>query len=323
MLPHYEEWLRHGDWRDPAGRCAERSWDRRRSLPRIRIAGWAEGVISRSATRNARETGWTRRRRNSTRWPMRWNGRAAAGTLGHACGSRAAWWKWRTAAPDLAEGPAGPDRPGSKTGARLCSRCAPSTIKNRRRCEVAQSKTTHWREKLPAGEVHTALRTGHCESKAASCRCSIPRGGGCVQVMNARYDFSKHAVRPTWKQVLGELAAEHCRRGRACRAVRERASSEFACDDLGALRTELQTLTAEPGIACGARVPRAASQFDRRPELVESAGRARAAASTGCAASCTICSQAPDGHSIAAISEAVRDMREEADALPEVAARPA
>jgi len=74
--------------------------------------------------------------------------------------------------------------------------------------EQAREKTQNWREKLPANEASAAL------SQAESLERSIfrflnPGFWRLRKVLRQRYDFSKHAIKPTLTQILKDLDAEH------------------------------------------------------------------------------------------------------------------
>lgn len=179
---------------------------------------------------------------------------------------------------------------------------------------AAQRKTTHWRDKLPAEETNTALATA--ERVQGLFGFLNPAWWRLKKVMTERYDFSRHAVRPTWKQVLTDLAAEHAAMGEI-EAVRERCGLEFGSEDLESLRVEIAALSARDSTA--------AAQALRERLLVSENGAALVESLAGLAGGFAMLRRElglllfdPEAHSMGALASAIRDVREESDALPEM-----
>ena len=204
-------------------------------------------------------------------------------------------------------------QPGSDAAAALASACKAQT-KLEKHLAAAQAKTIHWRDKLTPQDAATALT-------------SAPRLQGVFgfvspawwrlrKVLRARYDFSQHAVVPSWEQILGELVAEHAADA-ALAGHRAQWLAEFAADDPRKLAGDLHAL-GDPGAPApvvalragvvssdtagklvadlsglGQRFERLREELD---ELVFHAGRL----------------------SLAGLAAAVREIREEGDALPEL-----
>lgn len=74
--------------------------------------------------------------------------------------------------------------------------------------EAANARTVHWKNKLTAEESWIALPQAQ-GLQANALRWLTPAYWRLRKLLNTRYDFSKHAVRPTWTQVLEDLQAAH------------------------------------------------------------------------------------------------------------------
>src|SRR6185503_9769513 len=73
--------------------------------------------------------------------------------------------------------------------------------------EKASAKTAAWREPLSPDDAQAALQQAHALNSIF--RFFQPAFWRLRTVLNARYDFSKHAVAPTWKKILTDLVAHH------------------------------------------------------------------------------------------------------------------
>src|SRR6185295_13079492 len=128
----------------------------------------------------------------------------------------------------------------------LTKRLAESTagqLKLKESVEKAAKKTVHWNEKLPASEAEAALE------QAKRFQGSIfaffnPAWWRLRRVMSAHYDFSKHAVRPEWTKVLGDLIAEWTARN-ALEEATTQARTQFGSDDLTLLSGEIAALQSD------------------------------------------------------------------------------
>lgn len=103
----------------------------------------------------------------------------------------------------------------------------------------AAARTTHWLDKLSPGDTENALAI------ATKFRGLLgflhPARWQLRKVLQARYDFSKHAVPPPWEQVLSELAAEHAAAA-ALAEVTGRCFKDFASAEPSILGSELKRL---------------------------------------------------------------------------------
>jgi predicted DNA-binding WGR domain protein len=73
--------------------------------------------------------------------------------------------------------------------------------------EKASAKTTAWREPLSPDDAQAALQQARALNSIF--RLFQPAFWRLRTVLNARYDFSKHAVAPTWEKILTDLVAHH------------------------------------------------------------------------------------------------------------------
>lgn len=179
----------------------------------------------------------------------------------------------------------------------------------------AQAKTTHWREKLPASDVADALAQARANENSLF-RFLKPTWWRLKKVLENRYDFSKHAVRPAFSKVLADLEAEH-----TALSTHEEA--------LQAARTEYG---GEPAAVLEALAPLQAPDLEPpalaalRSVVMESGGGAKVVERLSALAPkfgafvAVLEALLTDfqHHSLSEIGEAVRDLREEGEALPEL-----
>src|SRR5262249_5093945 len=64
------------------------------------------------------------------------------------------------------------------------------------------------------------------------------------KTLQARYDFSRHAVAPAWSKVLGDLAAEHAAAA-AYAALRQTAGQQWHTEDAPGVRQSVVALRAD------------------------------------------------------------------------------
>lgn len=74
--------------------------------------------------------------------------------------------------------------------------------------EKAQGVTKSWKDKLPSGDVQAALAVARA-SENSLLRFIKPSWWKFCKVIDARYDFSQHAVAPSYTQILSDLEAEY------------------------------------------------------------------------------------------------------------------
>ena len=77
-----------------------------------------------------------------------------------------------------------------------------------RAVEKAQKRTVHWKEKLSSDDTRLALLTVRRFEKSPLCVFK-PSWWRMRQVLNSSYEFSAHAVKPTWSDILEQLDYEH------------------------------------------------------------------------------------------------------------------
>lgn len=84
----------------------------------------------------------------------------------------------------------------------------------------AQSKTERWRSKLTSDDTAIALEQARRFDGSVS-RFFSPAYWRLRKLLNNSYDFSAHAVQPSWTQVLQQLDVEHERRADRYEALNE------------------------------------------------------------------------------------------------------
>lgn len=194
--------------------------------------------------------------------------------------------------------------------AKLCADHA----KKLKALEAARAKTTNWRDKLPAGETASAL--DQANGLQGFFAFLNPAWWRLRKVLNATYDFSKHAVKPTWVKILSDLAAEQAARAEVD-AVKQRCEEEFTGDDPIALREQLEALSSADNSPAALALREQLISSPQGAALVESlAALAPGFHSLRTELSSTLFE--PESHSLATLSSALRDMIEEFDALPEL-----
>ncbi|MDB6077546.1 MAG: helicase, partial [Akkermansiaceae bacterium] len=180
--------------------------------------------------------------------------------------------------------------------------------------ESAGAKTLHWIDKLPVDDTTNALAVAPKVQGAFG--FLKPAWWRLRKVMKARYDFSKHAVAPTWERLLADLAAEHAVVAELA-SIRARSLKDFTAenpatfgDDLRALvaadappaMAALRTCFLESGqgaqlvIALAGLAPNFQSLRRELEELVDH----------------------PESQSLEILAAVIREIREEADVIPEL-----
>ena len=100
---------------------------------------------------------------------------------------------------------------------------------------LARQKTMGWREPLSADDTQNALAQAQTLEKSIF-RFLQPAFWRLKKTLQARYDFSEHAVLPVWSKILKELAARHEAEA-ALDALTAKVRLEWRCDDVSALRS--------------------------------------------------------------------------------------
>jgi len=103
--------------------------------------------------------------------------------------------------------------------------------------EKARDATRAWRQKLEARDLNAAIERARDLGRSPF-RFLKSEFWQLRRVLNERYDFSQHAIPPTWLQVLEELRAEY-EAAEALETVDAQARGDFGTASLEALATEL------------------------------------------------------------------------------------
>jgi predicted DNA-binding WGR domain protein len=107
----------------------------------------------------------------------------------------------------------------------------------------AQQKTGAWREPLTPDDTLNALAQAQGSEKSIF-RFLQPSFWRLKKTLQARYDFSQHAVAPAWTKILKELVAEHEAQAAfdaTCEVVRK----EWRTDDVQTFRSFVEELRAD------------------------------------------------------------------------------
>ena len=117
--------------------------------------------------------------------------------------------------------------------------------------EQGRQKTAGWRDPLSPDDTENALVQAQAFEKSIF-RFLQPAFWRLKKTLQARYDFSQHAVVPAWSKVLGDLSACHTAQ-EAWEAARQQAATDWQVEDVDAFRAlvaEVRTdrHTAHPSI---------------------------------------------------------------------------
>jgi predicted DNA-binding WGR domain protein len=204
------------------------------------------------------------------------------------------------------------DPAGARAGA--FSRLAAEHEAKRRDLEAKREKTVHWIDKLPPDDTAAAL------ALAPRVRGLLgflnPARWRLAKVLRTRYDSTRHAVAPSWEQILTDLSAEHAAAA-ALADLRARCLLEYASEEPGALAADLATLmdpAAPPAVkALRERLLSSA----QGAELVETLA-GLAAGFERLERDLRELLDGSAGRGPAALAAAIRELREELDSLPEL-----
>lgn len=197
----------------------------------------------------------------------------------------------------------------SENFATLCRAYA----KKQKALEQTQKKTLNWRTKLPADETATAL--AQSQKIEGLLGFLHPAWWRMRKVLRNSYDFSKHAVKPSWSQILSELSAEHAAFAEV-EEIKDRCEQEYSSHEPEQLREQLLALSQNDSPAAAA-LRQAILSSQEGPELVERL----ASLAPSYTQLCNDLEHAffePQTHSLASLAAAAREMLEEMDALPEL-----
>ncbi len=181
--------------------------------------------------------------------------------------------------------------------------------------ERAQSKTQHWREKLPAGDVAAALSQARA-SERSFVRFLKPSWWQFKKVIERRYDFTQHAVPPAFSQVIGELETEYAAVAARDQA-RQAARADYGVEPAALLEMIAPLQSPDPGMPALTALRGLLLDADQGPAVVE---RLNALAACFGELISVLGRLLADfrRHDLSTIGERVRDLREEAHALPEL-----
>lgn len=181
---------------------------------------------------------------------------------------------------------------------------------------TASAKTTHWREPLTAADTATAL--GQAQQFAFSTFAWLsPAWWRLRGVLKQRYDFSAHAVRPLWTQILGDLAAAQAATA-ALAETQQQATAEFGTADLAGLSAEVTGLRAAEAVAPPAvRGLHGRLLSSEGPELVAQLLQLLAGHRELCGVLDELLVE-PGQLTVSTLAETLREIREESEQLPEL-----
>jgi predicted DNA-binding WGR domain protein len=107
-----------------------------------------------------------------------------------------------------------------------------------------KQKTTAWRDPLQPDDTQNALVQAQSFEKSIF-RFLQPAFWRLKKTLQARYDFSHHAVAPAWSKILKDLAAQHDAQA-ALDAICDQACREWRTDDPASFRASTVELRTAP-----------------------------------------------------------------------------
>ncbi|MBK8002164.1 MAG: hypothetical protein IPK15_26595 [Verrucomicrobia bacterium] len=108
----------------------------------------------------------------------------------------------------------------------------------------AQAKTAGWLEPLSPDDTDSALAQARAFEKSIF-RFLQPSFYRLKRTLQARYDFSKHAVSPAWSKILSDLSAGHSAQA-DWQAAHQQAAADWRVQDVEAFRAQVSELKKDP-----------------------------------------------------------------------------
>jgi predicted DNA-binding WGR domain protein len=117
--------------------------------------------------------------------------------------------------------------------------------------DQARQKTAAWKEPLSPDDTQNALAQAQAFEKSIF-RFLQPAFWRLKKTLEARYDFSQHAIAPAWSKILNDLAAQHEAQAAFAGAAND-ARKEWQTDDAAGFRATVMELrgdrrTAHPSV---------------------------------------------------------------------------
>lgn len=179
----------------------------------------------------------------------------------------------------------------------------------------AQERTVNWRDKLAPADVDAALAVARAKEHSFL-RVFSSAWRQLKGTLQARYDFSRHVVRPAFSQILGELKAEHEAQQRLENERRE-ALARFGVDADVLANTVRDSLRAceQPAVGQLRAVLVASSQG---AQLVRKVAALAPGLRDLLATLPRLLGESFGRLQLAELQELMRDLRESADILPDL-----
>lgn len=108
----------------------------------------------------------------------------------------------------------------------------------------AKEKTAGWRDALSPDDTENALAQAQSFEKSIF-RFLQPAFWRLKKTLQARYDFSQHAVPPAWSKILSDLAAQH-KAVADWQVAQQQAATEWRVEDVEAFRTQVAEIKSDP-----------------------------------------------------------------------------
>jgi predicted DNA-binding WGR domain protein len=180
----------------------------------------------------------------------------------------------------------------------------------------AAEATAHWRDKLTRADTESALEQVN-KLEPSLLRWLQPAWWRLRGELNRRYDLAKHAVHPSYRKILEQLAAEHS----ALAAVKEADEESCGYYGVGSMRSFLQDVALlEQRLGSADGIGELVSHLRRAPDALAAARlEASFLIMLDQLAQLTSETLALDEElSLGSMAELVRDLREALDDLPDL-----
>jgi superfamily I DNA and/or RNA helicase/predicted DNA-binding WGR domain protein len=181
----------------------------------------------------------------------------------------------------------------------------------------AHQKTGNWKERLPVEDIPAALAQARAY-EGSIFRFLHPGFWRLRNILQARYDFSRHVVPPGWLQILTELNADY-EAAAACEQVLEKVQQELRVTDLQALQEAVTAAAAGPA-ASHPSIQAFRQQLIHSPEapqLVHQLCEIQPKFARFSQVLAALLAEFRD-FDFAQLNQAIREMRDESGALPEL-----
>jgi predicted DNA-binding WGR domain protein len=179
----------------------------------------------------------------------------------------------------------------------------------------SQQKTNFWKEKLSSVDVSSALVLVKANENSFL-RWVKPSWWKLKSLIEERYDFSQHALRPTFLQILTDLEAEHAA-ANEYELARQQVVSEYGDEPSKLLELVIPLRSSELSLPALVAMRQLLLQSSKGVDIVQALQKLGPSIKE----LLDVCGQLLDNYrsqDLSLLGEIIRDLREESDSLPEL-----